>query len=228
MVGADGGRHDGAARAGKTKALKLRIIRLDILPSGMTGRLRSKSSMAVVKWRPDKASQPDLATDAEQAGPVIADLIGKELDTERSVMASLQARGLAVISSAGTLVTLLFGLSALAMKAEQFRLPPGTRLPLYTATALLVGAAVAGIVTNAPRGAGRANLSDLSDHLDSPYWEYPAAQAQREVARSQLRSAQSMRKSNRFRARFLLGAIVLEIAGIACVMWAAIALIAHR
>jgi len=64
--------------------------------------------------------------------------------------------------------------------------------------------------------------------MDSPYWEYPAAQAQREVAKSQLRSAQSVRKSNRFRARFLFGAIVLEIAGIASVMWAAIALTAQR
>src|SRR5690242_8999727 len=118
MVGADGGRHGDAASAEKTKRLKRQVTGADILPYRTIGRLRTGTSTAVVKWQPDKVSQPGPALNGEQAGPVIADLIAKELDTERSVMVSLQSRGLAVISSAGTLVTLLFGLSTLAIKAE--------------------------------------------------------------------------------------------------------------
>lgn len=48
----------------------------------------------------------------DQAGVVIAEVIRQELESSRTAAASLQSRGLAVISSAGTLVALLFGLSA--------------------------------------------------------------------------------------------------------------------
>lgn len=161
-----------------------------------------------------------------QAGPVIADLIAKELDSEQSATASLQARGLAVISSSGTLVTLLFGLSAVATTAQHFRLPAAAKPPLYVAAALLVAAAVAGIATNAPRGSKLTALQRLRPLLDSPYWEYPAGPARREVARTQLAAAEAARAGNKGRARFLLTGIILEIAGVASTMVAVIALIA--
>lgn len=99
---------------------------------------------------PSPAGPPAIAG---QAGPLIADLITKELDAEESVTASLQSRGLAVISSSGTLVTLLFGLSAVATTAQHLELQAAAKPPLYLAAVLLVAAAIAGIVTNAPRGA---------------------------------------------------------------------------
>jgi hypothetical protein len=170
---------------------------------------------------------PGTSGDTGHAGLIIAELITKELDTEQSATASLQARGLAVISSSGALVTLLFGLSALATKAEHFRLPASTKPPLYLAAALLVAAAVGGIIANAPRGSKLTALQRLKPLLDSPYWEYPADAARQEVAKTQLAVAQAARRTNRARARFLLTGIVLEIAGITSVMWAVIALIAQ-
>jgi hypothetical protein len=174
------------------------------------------------------ATSPGSAeSDPALAGLVIAELVAKELDNEHAVSASIQARGLAVISSSGTLVTLLFGLSALATKAQNFKLPASTKPPLYIAAILLVAAAVVGIVTNAPRKSEATALARLSPLLDSPYWEYPAVQARQEVAKTQLTVVQAARKRNRFRARFLLGSIILEIVGVASVMWAVIALIAN-
>lgn len=170
-------------------------------------------------------SPADTEAAEKSAGEVIADLIATELEAEQSVAASLQARGLAVISSSGTLVTLLFGLSALATNADHFKLPAAIKPPLCLAAVLLVAAALAGIATNAPRGTRLTALARLRPLLELPYWAYPASSARQEVARTQLSVAEAARKVNRFRARLLLAGITLEIAGIASVTWAVVALI---
>ena len=94
------------------------------------------------------------------------------------------------------------------------------------AAVLLVAAAVAGIVTNAPRGSKVTSLQRLRPLVESPYWEYPVGSAQQEVARTQLAAAEAARAGNKTRARYLLIGIILEIAGIASTMAAVIALIA--
>jgi hypothetical protein len=91
---------------------------------------------------------------------------------------------------------------------------------------LLVAAAVAGIMTNAPRSSKGTALSRLRPLVESPYWEYPAGPAQQEVARTQLAPAEAVRADNRVLGRYLLAAITLQIAGIASTMAAVIALIA--
>ena len=48
-----------------------------------------------------------------------------------------------MISSSGTLVTLLFGLSAVATTVQHFKLPAAAKPPLYLAAVLLVAAAIA-------------------------------------------------------------------------------------
>lgn len=136
--------------------------------------------------------------------------------------ASLQSRGLAVITSAGTLVTLLFGLSALATKAEGFQLTSAITLPLSLAAGLLVLAAMAGIVTNAPRHRQVIGLDGLAPLLDDELWTKDAKHA---IRARQLAIATDIRRANRTMARCLLAGVALEICGIACVTWAVIALL---
>ena len=171
---------------------------------------------------------PPSATPAEGglAGPVIADLIAKEVEASRAKAASVQARGLAVISSSGTLVTLLFGLAALATKAQNFALPAATKLPLYLAAGFLALAAFVAILTNAPRKRDAIPTSTLRPLLEETLWNAPAVQAQRQVAMSQLTVFESERKVNVQMARLLQVAIGLELAGIVCVVGAVITLIA--
>jgi hypothetical protein len=161
----------------------------------------------------------------EVAGPVIAQLIAKEVERTQAITASLQSRGLAVISSSGTLVTLLFGLSALATRAADFTLTAATKAPLIVAAVLLVLAAVAGIATNAPRQKHAIGLDGLAPLLDDESWSAQAKHAVQATARAQLRIAKAAREANRTMARFLLAGIALEIAGVACITWAVIALI---
>jgi hypothetical protein len=172
------------------------------------------------------ASQVIEAAADDAAGVVIAELITKEVENARAAAASIQGRGLAVISSSGTLVTLLFGLSALATKAQSFTLPSSVKLPLDLAAVFLVLAALAGIVTNAPRRSDVVALKNLSPLLEDQYWHAPAFEAKREVARTQLAVAQAARTLNIRAARCLLTAIAFELAGVASVMWSVMALIA--
>ena len=132
-----------------------------------------------------------------------------------------------MISSAGTLVTLLFGLSALATKVQHFKLPTATQSPLYCAAAFLVAAASLGIVTNVPRKVNKTNLSRVPPLLQDQYWDYAAKDAQKEIARTQLEAAQSTREGNHTTAVFLQWAITLEIIGIFWVALAVILLIAN-
>ncbi|WP_033292634.1 hypothetical protein [Amycolatopsis jejuensis] len=160
------------------------------------------------------------------SGLVIASLIEKEIDNVRANASSLQARGLAVISSSGTLVTLLFGLSALSTKAQNFTLGSNVKLPLYLAAALLALAATAGIFTNAPRRSDAISLKRLTPLItEDKYWNAPAVHAEREVATTRLTVVQNARTINIKTARILLVAILLEIAGVACVTWAVVALV---
>jgi hypothetical protein len=159
------------------------------------------------------------------AGAVIAELIGREVERTQTVAASLQSRGLAVITSAGTLVTLLFGLSALATNVEGFHLTTATKLPLSLAAGFLVLAAIAGIVTNAPRQRQVLGLDGLAPLLDDDLWTKDAKHAIRATARAQLKIATDARRANRTMARCLLAAVALEICGVACVTWAVLTLI---
>jgi hypothetical protein len=161
----------------------------------------------------------------ELAGPVIAELIAKELDNARSSIASVQSRGLAVVTTSGTLVTLLFGFSAFVTKAQNYTLPSAAKLPLYLAAGLFVLAAVAGIVTNAPWWRKTIDVNELDNLIADPLWGADAESAAKRVAEARLTVVKSLRSANTVIAWILLGGIVLEILAIAAVTWAVFVLI---
>jgi hypothetical protein len=161
----------------------------------------------------------------EPAGAVIAALITKELERAQATTASLQARGLAVITSSGTLATLLFGLSALATQAQDFRLSGRVTVPLTAAAVFLVLAAIAGIATNAPRQRHAVGLDGLTRLLDDELWFAQAQKAVQSTARAQLAIAAAARRVNHTMARYLLAGIALEICGVACIAWAVVAIL---
>ncbi|MBP2323784.1 hypothetical protein JOF56_004169 [Kibdelosporangium banguiense] len=169
---------------------------------------------------------PGQRPETELAGPVIAEFIAKQVETAQNKTSSLQARGLAVISSCGTLVVLLFGLSAIATKAQNFTLPTATKLPLFLAAIFLVLAAFVGITTNAPRQSDAVALHRLRPLLEDNLWATPAANAQKEIAKTLLTVAEAERRRNMKMARLLQVAIALEIAGITFVTLSIIVFIA--
>jgi hypothetical protein len=80
----------------------------------------------------------------ETGGSVYTEYIKEQLEAQQKRKESLEARGQQLITVAGALVTLLFGLAALATQAHQtYTLPSEARGYLYGALAMFVLAALA-------------------------------------------------------------------------------------
>jgi hypothetical protein len=138
---------------------------------------------------------------------VWSDFLKDELASEETRRDSLEQRGTSVITVSGALVTLLFGLAALATKAEPtYRLTSGARAYLYVALALFVVSALLAIATNVPLPYGAVDESAAQRIIDK-YLDDSRADAQTRVAATRAKLLPSNRKRNGLKALFLVGAI---------------------
>src|ERR1700694_370776 len=91
------------------------------------------------------------ASTTDSGASILAAYVQAQLARQDARKTSLEQRGITVITTAGALVTLLFGLAALSTKrAQTFALPAGASYLLVVALVLFFGAALAAILTNVP------------------------------------------------------------------------------
>jgi hypothetical protein len=143
------------------------------------------------------------------ASEVYAPLIAAELAELRAVKASFEARAVAVITTSGVLVTLLFGMAALQTGRENFALPESTRPALFIALALFVVAAVLALVVNLPRAYDAPTVDGLRAMLGPPWHSEPWI-ARRRVGMTLVAAIASYKRGNEQKARFLKLAIGAE------------------
>jgi hypothetical protein len=145
---------------------------------------------------------------AQESGRAVwDDFLKDELASEEARRASFEQRGTSVITVSGALVTLLFGLSALATKAEPtYRLTSDARTYLYVALALFVVSALLAIATNLPLLYAAVDESDAQAIIDK-YLEDSVADAETRIAATRANLLPSYRKGNGLKAFFLLGAV---------------------
>lgn len=157
---------------------------------------------------------------------VYDDLLRSELESEEATKASLEQRGLAVITTSGALVTLLLGLAALSTEPDPtFALSKFAGSALAIALVLFVGAALCGLLTNWPFKSDQASPSDI-EQLLSRDPEPSSDQAQRDNAFARVAELKSGRRSNGHKARLLVVAMLLEVAAVVAVaiaVWDALA-----
>ncbi|HEX2049235.1 MAG TPA: hypothetical protein VHJ34_01220 [Actinomycetota bacterium] len=156
-----------------------------------------------------------MATD--YAGSAYGALIEEQLTEERSRKQSFEQRGLAVVTSAGTLVTLLFGLVAVLTKVEGFVLPDDAR-PFLLATLLLFTLAGSlGLIINKPQKYAEPSASWLETLTSEIVWRAPDLRlAERRTAQARVNSIRSFRDRNKRKGFALTAAIVLEVLAVAC------------
>jgi hypothetical protein len=145
------------------------------------------------------------------------DLVREQLTEERARKTSLEQRGVAVITSSGTLVTLLFGLTALATKAQNYTLPAQAGLFLSAAAALFVAAAVAGIATNWAFYYIEVEPDGLRG-LQDENWAGDEGEAAKVVANAWTDIIEDARINNATKGRLLRTAMILEVIGLVGVM----------
>src|SRR4051794_37646015 len=85
------------------------------------------------------------------AGSEFAGFVVNQLDNEEKRRASLEARGLAVITTSGTLVTLLLAFATLVTQQQGYRLPKPVVTWVTMSLIAFVSAATLAIGSNAPQ-----------------------------------------------------------------------------
>lgn len=139
-------------------------------------------------------------------------LITGLLSEERDRKTSIEQRGLAVVTSSGTLVTLLFALAALVTEAEGIRLPETSRRLLVAAVVLFVAAGILGIFTNKPLRYAEPGTDWLRKLTVPKVWDYTTAPlAARRAAEARVASIESFRDKNKEKVRLLTAAITAQV-----------------
>jgi hypothetical protein len=145
------------------------------------------------------------------------DLLKDELATQDQRKASFEQRGLAVITTSGTLVTLLFALAALSTKASAtFVLPAKAHDWLEIALGLFFGAAVSALVTNVPISYEAPEPDDIKPLLQA---ETPLSQdeAAKDVALARLAALKDAKTKNSFKGWALVVAMTFEVGALGAV-----------
>jgi len=143
--------------------------------------------------------------------------IKDQVDAQEARKASLEQRGLAVITTSGALVTLLFGLTTISTKrAATFDIPGSAATFLTIALVLFVLAALSAIVTNLPRNYQEATVEGLRDAVRNR-WGDDEAEASKMVALTQLKVLASAKHVNEQKGRALIAGMVFEILAVALV-----------
>jgi hypothetical protein len=165
------------------------------------------------------------AAEAPLAGDVARDFIAEELASERGRKASLEARGLAVITTSGTLVTLTLALAAVITEASDFSPSALTRWLLGAAAAFFVLAAAGGILSNSPAPYYRVEPESLSVFMTAGVWVEEGTDAKRELTTARLIELQDARARNERKARIVALAMGLQGVAVLCTAAAVVGLL---
>lgn len=134
------------------------------------------------------------------------------LAEERERKKSIEARGLSVVTSSGTLATLLFALAALVTGSEGFKLPSGSRPLLVASIILFALAGTLGIFTNKPLRYAEPATDWLNKLTQPAVWDKTTATlAARRAAEARIASIESFRVKNQTKVNLLTAAIALQV-----------------
>jgi MFS family permease len=158
---------------------------------------------------------PSAASDDRGGTSVYATYVAAQVASQEERKRSFEQRGLAVITTSGVLVSLLFGLTSVLTGAVGYHLPHGSRGWILAALVCFVVAAIAAILTNLPLNYSGVTADALKKTIDER-WEDSAAEAEREVALTEVTVIRRAKARNRLKGRALVFAITAEIVAVLC------------
>lgn len=165
--------------------------------------------------------------ESQTVGAALAALLGDAIPAERAKKNSLESRALAVITSSGTLVTLLLALAALVTKTTKFVPTPVTLALLGLAAILFTAASCLAVYCNAPGGYYEIVPASLKALAAPHAWTADGSEARRELALAQLDILQDWRGMNEAKARILGFATLTEVTGLLVTAAAVIVILAE-
>ena len=146
---------------------------------------------------------------------IYSDFAKEQLDAEVQRKTSLEQRGLAVVTTSGALVTLVFGLTALSTQGQQtYEPPPGFNSLVATALAWFIAAAFLALLTNAPLpGYAGVRPSDLLSALRAN-WNDNESDARARATVTRLNILEAAVRMNNIKAYLLILSILFEVVAV--------------
>lgn len=149
-----------------------------------------------------------------KASEIYAAVIDRELQRETERTTSLEQRALAVITSSGILVSLIFGFGALIKGQGSLHLPQAARVFLVLALVAFVIAAIMSLLTNRPRPYKPLGVKPDLERMVADLWSISGDKAQRSIAEFRVGEVDRWRDNNKIKAAHLQRAIAMECWGI--------------
>lgn len=159
----------------------------------------------------------DGAISSDVAGKSYEQLIKEQLDEERSRKASLEQRAVFVITSSGTLATLLFGLATVVTGTTGLSLSGTAKFFLVCAVPLFLASAVLGILVNAPRDYDELGTDELARIVEPDYWQAAGSIGARRSAEARITVLRTARSLNLKKAKQLFWALIVEVIAVGAV-----------
>jgi uncharacterized membrane protein YcjF (UPF0283 family) len=144
---------------------------------------------------------------------VYAAYVASQVASQEARKSSFEQRGLAVITTSGVLVSLLFGLTAVLTGAAGYHPPGAARVPILAALFCFIVAAVAAITTNLPQLYRGVTAEALKKQIEEQ-WEDTGTEARRAVAFTELDVLARAKEQNHKKGEALALAIRAEIAAV--------------
>jgi hypothetical protein len=149
-----------------------------------------------------------------KASEIYAAVIDHELEQERERATSLEQRAMAVVTSSGILVTLVFGFGTFIKGQGNFHPPLSARIILALALVSFVVATVMSLLTNRPRAYKPLGVKTDLQRMVFELWSIPADSARRSIAEFRVQEVDRWRDNNMVKSANLQRAIAMECCGI--------------
>jgi hypothetical protein len=145
------------------------------------------------------------------AAEIYGDYVKALIESEDARKASLEQRGVGVVTTSSALATLLFALVGVVTAAKNFALPASAHGYLVVAIALFAAAVALGLLANVPLlyEQGKPTPEKLA-----AVWGYSDPQAQGYVIATRLKVLSSARRSNRLKGWLVLSAGLVQLAAL--------------
>ncbi|MFE1290181.1 hypothetical protein [Streptomyces sp. NPDC058751] len=143
------------------------------------------------------------------AGEVMTAYIEKGLAGMQARKAAVEGRGVTVITSSGTLVTLL--LAFLVVSPGKMEHNTGAKILVALSLLGFTLSSTFGVLVNVPRKGQEPRPDSLHGHLAEPYWSASANEAQKVIATAQLHTWQTTFDAWRSKSKLLLYAFVSQL-----------------
>lgn len=157
----------------------------------------------------------DVQAPAEDtAGPAVMELVRDQLGQERAVKDSLETRANGVITSSGTLVTLLLAIVGLVAKPGDLHLAIEAKALIVAALVAFLAAAVLAMLAVHPRSYAGMDRADLKAISTERAWRSPGTYAGPRIASALVSIIDTSREGNRTKAAQLGWAIRAEASAI--------------